>query len=143
MRSHSLIQGFWQISLDAVSVSSTIAVQSQQAVIDTGTTVIIAPTAAVDQFYAALPNSTDFGNGFYAFPCSTMPIVSLTFGGQPFNVSPTLFNLGQVPGSPSQCFGGIVGTDDAEFWIVGDMFLEGVYTEFDFGRNRVGFASSE
>ena len=29
----------------------------------------------------------------------------------------------------------------AEFWIVGDVFLQNVYTTFDLGNNRVGFAS--
>ena len=106
-------------------------------------TVIIAPTAAADQFYAAMPYSEDLGNGFYTIPCSPLPAISLTFGGQPFGVKPALFNLGQVPGRPGQCFGGIVGSDDMDFWIVGDMFLQGVYTEFDFGRNRVGFASTK
>jgi hypothetical protein len=29
----------------------------------------------------------------------------------------------------------------AEFWVMGDSFLRNVYTVFDLGTNRVGFAS--
>ncbi|KAH8103902.1 Asp-domain-containing protein [Cristinia sonorae] len=141
-------QGFWQVAIEAVSVSSITIVQSQAAVIDTGTTVIIAPTSSADQVYAAIPSSRKLGNGFYAIPCSSLPTISLTFSGKPFKVSPALLNLGPLSvegtanseGGVPECFGGIVGSDDVQFWVVGDLFLQGVYTEFDFGKNRVGFA---
>lgn len=123
-----------------MSVSSENALEDQSAVIDTGTTVVIAPTAAADTVYAVIADSTKLGNGFYTLPCSSMPTVSLIFAGQPFEISPDLFNLGEVSDDASRCFGGIVGTDEVDFWIIGDIFLQGVYTEFDFGNNRVGFA---
>lgn len=30
---------------------------------------------------------------------------------------------------------------DIDFWIVGDVFLQNVYTAWDVGSNRIGFAT--
>lgn len=138
----SMVQGFWQVTLEAVVVSSKVVLRSQTVVLDTGTTVIIAPLSEVDKVYAAIPSAHSVGNGFYTLDCSSIPIVSLTFGSRSFDISPSLFNLGKLGDSTNHCFGGIIGADGLDFWIIGDMFLQGVYTEFDFGKNRVGFANN-
>lgn len=139
-----ITQGFWQVDLNAVSVASKVVARSQAAMVDTGTTGIIGPTAAVDAFYAAIPLSVKLGNGFYTLPCSSMPKdITFTFAGQPLAVSDILFNLGPIGMKTDRCFGGIMGEDDIDFWILGDMFLQGVYTEFDFAKSRVGFAGTK
>ena len=50
-----------------------------------------------------------------------------------------------MPGSSGQrasddCVGGVFGMDQIPFWIIGDVFLQNVYTVFDLESNRVGFA---
>ena len=120
-------------------------VRNIQSVIDTGTTLIIAQASQVRQIYAAIPGSKDvsatFGQGFYSFPCSTTERVSLTFAGKAFSISSDLFNLGRMSQRSSDCVGAIVGSNSISFWVVGDTFLQNVYTTFDLGSNRVGFAS--
>lgn len=67
--------------------------------------------------------------------------MSFTFGGQAFDIPPSLFNLGRVKAKSTQCVGAIVASDTFSFWVVGDVFLQTVYTEFDMGNNVVGFAT--
>ncbi|KAF9449879.1 acid protease [Macrolepiota fuliginosa MF-IS2] len=138
-------EGFWQVTLGAVNVGGSAAISNQQAAIDTGTTLIVAPQAQVAQFYQAIPGSQDasqtVGAGFFTFPCSANPSVSLTFGGKEFAIPSASFNLGQVSAGSSQCVGGIAGTTNIDLWVVGDLFLTNVYTTFDAGNSQVGFAT--
>jgi len=130
---------YWQITMDAVSVNSQTSVTDIQAIIDTGTTLIIGDASTVRAFYDSVPGAQPAGRGFYSIPCSSIPEVSFTFSGTPFSISPELFNFGQ-DGS-GNCIGGIVGSDSLNFWIVGDVFLQNVYSIFDLGNDQVGFAN--
>ncbi len=135
-------QGYWQVLMNAVSANGVVAASNLQAVIDTGTTLIIGDTNSVRALYARIPGSKDASNtigaGFYTFPCNSIPNISMTFGGTAFPISPSLFNLGRVSRGSNDCVGAILGQNQ-RFWIVGDTFLQGVYTAFDLGNNRVGF----
>jgi len=75
-------------------------------------------------------------------PCDRIPSdISLTFGGHEFTISPDTFNLVPVSEGSNDCVGEISGQDIGEpFWIVGDVFMRNVYTVFDIGETRVGFA---
>ncbi|KAF9449928.1 acid protease [Macrolepiota fuliginosa MF-IS2] len=138
-------EGYWQVALSAINVGGSAAVSDQQAAIDTGTTLIVAPQAQAAQFYKAIPGSQDasrtIGAGFFTFPCNANPSVSLAFSGKEFSIPSESFNLGQVSAGSSDCVGGITGTTDINFWVVGDIFLTNVYTTFDVGNSQVGFAS--
>lgn len=113
------------------------------AIIDTGTTLIIGDSDAVAKFYAQIPGAQSAfdtqGEGMYTVPCDSIPNISFTFGGKSFPISQDAFNYGTAK-AHGQCVGSIVGNKDMSFWIVGDVFLRGVYTAFDFGSKRVGFA---
>lgn len=138
-------QGYWQVTLGSVNVNSAAvaSLRNVQSIIDTGTTLIIAPHKQVQDFYASIPGSKNayatVGNGFYTFPCSSTPAVSLAFSGRSFSIDSKYFNLGRVNSRSKDCVGAIVGSS-FNFWIVGDRFLQNVYTSFDLGNNRVGFA---
>jgi cathepsin D len=134
-------EGYWQVDMDAVSVGTTKALGTTSAIIDSGTTLIVAPTADAAKLYQSVPGSASAGDGYYTYPCKSPPSVSLTFGGKNFAISPDTFSLGEVSSSSSQCVGGIVGEDiGADSWIVGDVFMRNVYTKFDLGKSEVAFA---
>ncbi|KAI0250122.1 aspartic peptidase domain-containing protein [Lactifluus subvellereus] len=119
------------------------------AAIDTGTTLIGGPTAAVNAIWSAVPNSVPSTNmsGFFTFPCNTQLTISISFGGPSWPINVTDLNLGTV--GDGQCLGGIFDVTGAwtinlraghPDWIIGDTFLKNVYTVFRAKPPAVGFA---
>ena len=138
-------QGYWQTTLQSITVGGKSTGKNIQSIIDTGTTLIIGDRKNVAAVYKAIPGSKDasstVGDGYYTVPCASVPTVSFTYGGKAFPISPTFFNLGPTYKGSKDCVGGIVAADGFNFWVVGDVFLQNVYTQFDMGQNRVGFAT--
>lgn len=142
--------------MNSANANGQAAVSNRGAIIDTGTTVVYGPTADVSAFYAKYPGATALSNfgydptqyaGYYAVPCSGTAYASLTFGGRAFTIPTSIFtSLGNVGTKNGQayCVGGFVGNDGLGLgtsWLVGDIFLQAVYTNFDLSNNRVGFAT--
>ncbi|TFK51942.1 Asp-domain-containing protein [Heliocybe sulcata] len=138
-------QGYWQTVMDNVKVNGNRVTNSIHAIIDTGTTLVVGDEATVDEIYAAIPGSRpailEVGLGFFTVPCNNIPKLGLSFGSATFNISPQTFNLGRESAGSDRCVGGLVASPSAtDFWIVGDVFLQNIYTVFDMGRNEVCFA---
>jgi len=76
--------GFWQISGASIHTGSATPVTGFQTIIDSGTTIMYGPPAAVKKFYASVTGAKlfDSTNGFYSFPCSSVPSVSFSWGGK-------------------------------------------------------------
>ncbi|KAG6329332.1 hypothetical protein ID866_9757 [Astraeus odoratus] len=132
--------GFWLIQVDAVNANGNPGLTQFSAIVDTGTSIILGDHTTVGQFYEGL-GGTDLGNGFYTLPCDSMASISITIGGTVFPLSSSTFNLGTYPAGSNQCVGAIAGTSSlGSTWILGDAFLQNVYTVFDVGNTKVGFA---
>ncbi|KAG1865340.1 aspartic peptidase domain-containing protein [Suillus subluteus] len=138
-------KGFWQIAGDAIEINGKEIDNGFSAVVDTGTSAILGNFTYVSQLYAAI-NATEVDKGLYALPCNAMPNVTITLGGKSFPLSAETLNMGPTDSSGKMCFGGIVGYDLGDIhsgqwqWILGDVFMRNVYTAFDVGQCRIGFA---
>ncbi|GAA6005382.1 hypothetical protein JCM10207_002962 [Rhodosporidiobolus poonsookiae] len=138
-------QAYWtvagQISVNGAPVTAS---GTFNAIIDTGTTINVVPSAAAKAFWAAVPNSLPYGNGYYTFLCSQAPTIAFSFGGSTTQWPLSQFNLGRVSSGATRCVGSIVGQDlGINGWILGDNFLKNVYATFDLGSNRVGFSKQK
>ena len=80
--------GFWEGNL-AVSVGGQdLGLSGRTAILDTGTTLIVAPTADAAALHKKIPGSKSDGQGGFVIPCTNNAVVSLAFGGQSFDINP-------------------------------------------------------
>lgn len=105
-----------------------------------------APTASAQQFWASVPNAAPYGSGgYWTYLCATPPNIAFAFGtgfGELWTVSPQAFNLGRISTGSDRCVGAVVGADiGINAWVLGDTFLQSVYTTFDLSTNQVGFST--
>ncbi|KAF8143642.1 acid protease [Mycena galopus ATCC 62051] len=134
--------GYWVIPGASAKVGSTTVASNFETIIDSGATYMYGPPAAVAKFYRAIPGAGSIGDGFYVYPCASLPTISFKWGGQAWVVSPTTFNLGEF--EPGYCVGALVGADlgfGSNVWLLGNVFMRNVYTSFDFDKEAVGFAN--
>ena len=133
--------------MDSVFVNSATApaLGKLSVIIDTGTTLVIGDEVNVQALYKKIPGAKlapDVGPGFYTFPCNSVPTIKVTFGGKSFPIAPSILNLGRVSANSASCVSGLISSGtNMDFWILGDVFMRNVYTQFDLGNNRVGFAT--
>ncbi|KAF9221230.1 Asp-domain-containing protein [Gyrodon lividus] len=132
-------ENFWEVRIRNILANGEIVLTNIVAVIDTGTDLIRGNSVEVDILYGVIggePNNV----GLYTFPCDAVPSISLTFGDISFPIPPEIFNIGTSANDPSRCIGAILSEDSTTSWVIGTVFFSQVYTAFDLGNSRVGFA---
>ncbi|OSD06372.1 acid protease [Trametes coccinea BRFM310] len=133
--------GFWEGAMDAVSVDGQdLGLQGRTAILDTGTTLIVAPPADAAAVHQAIPGAQSDGQGGFIIPCSTNASVALTFGGQAFAIDTRDLVFQQL--DQENCASGISsGEIDGETtWLVGDVFLKNAYFSTDVTKNTISLA---
>jgi len=138
-----ILPSYWLISLDDVIVNGAHPgscngwVSYCKAIVDTGTSLIITPTAAFNTLSSAIGTvKPDCSN------INSLPNITFSFNSLADNLvlPPSIY----VIKDPQEgCQLGIQGADGLPFWILGDTFMRNYYTVFDRGQNRVGFAQSK
>ncbi|KAI0124788.1 aspartyl protease [Xylariales sp. AK1849] len=159
-------QTYWQIALDDVKVNGNSTGAAGQAAIDTGTTILVAPTAAARTIFKSIPRTlglTLAGELIYLYPCDTDEsyVPSLTFAGVDLAINPLDFKLGSLSAldvdnlalgnetTAAQirshialadiCIAGVIGGDLTgvdDLYIVGDTFIKNWYSVFSYSANN-------
>ncbi|OWK17241.1 PAG2 [Cervus elaphus hippelaphus] len=135
--------GFWQIAMDRISINGTVVACSWgcQALVDTGTTMLMGPSDAVtkiDRFLQPKPSEDS------KIPCnltSTLPPIIFTINGIDYPVPAQAY---MEKASEHVCFTHILGNPEgikgSETWVLGDIFLRLYFSVFDWKNNRIGLA---
>ena len=115
---------FWEIVVSSVAVGRKSAVATaQDAIVDTGTTLLIVDPASARAIYAQIPGAEDassvIGEGFFVIPCNDIPTdVTFTIAGKAVTLSADSLNFGELEEGSNACVGGIMGANEGEPWHV-------------------------
>ncbi|KAG2341352.1 acid protease [Suillus weaverae] len=135
--------GFWEGTINAITVNGqNTSMTGRTAILDTGTTLIIAPPADTLAVMTMLGGKCDTQQ--CTIPCTSNASVALSFGNASFAIDPrdmALFPV-DVNNPTGDCTAGIqagtIGTNTE--WLVGDVFLKNAYLSVDTQNNQISLA---
>jgi hypothetical protein len=132
-------QGYWQVKVSGINVGDTsigCTFLGCSGIVDTGTSLIVGPSSAVNKILAQLNVAQDCSN------IESLPDLSFKMNGKKFTIPPSIYVLREQDDSgKTVCAPGIQGQFGLPMWILGDTFIRGYYTVFDRENNQVGFAA--
>jgi len=136
--------GFWEGSFTVSVDGQDLGLKGRTGILDTGTTLIIAPAGDAESLHNNIPGAKSDGQGGFTIPCTTNAVVSLTFGGRNFDINPVDLLFAPVDPNDLQgdCLSGInsgsVGGPNQ--WLIGDVFLKNAYYSHSVDTNSIGLA---
>jgi len=135
--------GFWQAPFDSISVNGNTVVGQTESIFDTGSSHIIGDPDGIKALFNSIPGAQANGDGTYTIPCSFNTPISVSVGGTEVEISPATFNLGPVSGGSNTCMAGAAADPNltGKFWVLGDVFLQNIYSAWDVRNVRIGFAT--
>jgi len=141
---------YWKFNIDSLSVGGTQYLGAVGAIADTGTSLLVGSKDVIGKINAAI-GATPVANGEFSVDCSkldSMPAVNIAINGVNYALQAKDYVLQVSQFGQTICLSGFAGLDlpnDPRFpkIILGDVFIGRYYTVFDWGKERVGFATSK
>ena len=133
-------ESYWEIQLDQVSFDGNAYLnKSVKAVIDSGTSLITVPSRIFDNILEIFGGNEDFDCGFV----SHIPDIQFSIGGHLYSLPADIFVIEYEEG---KCELGLEPVDlsaEGISIILGDVFIRGFYTVFDYANGRVGLSVAQ
>lgn len=141
---------YWQVHLKSLSVGGASiflpGLHTSEAIVDSGTSLLAGPPGDVAKMMEKL-GATLSNQGLYVLDCSkaaSAPKVTFTLGGSLLS-SGTDFDLSAddmvLQRQGNECLLGVQPSPGPQ-WILGDVFMHKYYVQFDWGKQRMGFATA-
>jgi len=80
--------GFWEANFEVSVDGQDLGLSGRSAILDTGTTLMLAPASDAEALHGKIPGAKSDGQGGFVIPCTNSAVVSLTFGGRTFDINP-------------------------------------------------------
>jgi len=139
--------GFWEAKVGVIAVDGKdTGLTGRTAILDTGTTLVLAPAADAQKIHDAIPGAKSDGMGGFTVPCTTKSTVSFTFGSGVFTIDPRDLVTAPVNDDDptGDCVSGIVADTESDDgptqWLVGDVFLKDVYFSTNVDKMSISLA---
>jgi len=141
-------KGYWQIKVDGMKFPDrTISNNGGQAIVDTGTSLLLGPTAEIAKVQDSIGAQQNY-QGEWIVQCEgveDLPVFNVIIDGETYPLGPDDYILREKVGGQEYCLSGFQGADippELGFqYVLGDTFLRKYYTAYDAGHGgRVGFA---
>ncbi|KAI0201627.1 aspartic peptidase domain-containing protein [Astrocystis sublimbata] len=138
-------QGFWQFTSDKFAVDggkAQASVAGNQAIADTGTTLMLADPAIAEGYYKQVDGAQNNAQaGGFVFPCdSKLPDLQVAVGGEMATVKGKDLNFAPADQAGTVCFGGLQAGQSGGLQVYGDILFKSNFVVFDGGKNQLGFA---
>jgi len=136
--------GFWEVPFSLSVGGKDLGLSGRTAILDTGTSLIVAPPADALALHKQIPGAKADGNGGFTIPCTTNAQVSFKMGTQDFLIDPRdlLFVPVDQNNLQGDCVSGIMSgqISGPQEWLVGDVFLKNAYFSHDVSKNAITLA---
>jgi hypothetical protein len=135
---------YWALDLTSMTAEGDSITSAKRVIIDSGTSILAGPSADVEALAKKVGARRSFINrNEYVISCSkvdSLPTINVGIGNATFALEGAdyIINAGIL------CLFAFTGIDvpTEELWIMGDVFMRKYYTVFDWGNERMGFATA-
>lgn len=134
-------ENYWAVDLDGVTYGGDAVGNVAKAIVDSGTSLLVGPSADVKALAAKAGAKSIAGGKEFTIDCDAKaPDLTFTIGGNAYTLTAADYIL-NVQG---QCLFAMSGMDIpapmGPLWILGDVFMRKYYVKFDYGNKALGIA---